>query len=272
MYRAELLKLTTTTAPKVALGIGAGGLVLTQLLYVTLIPALASGLVGPGADVLGDELPALDLTVAAGQLSALNPLGAAGAGSLGIAALAVILMGVLAGTSDYRYGGIVTTALAQPRRGRLLLAKAAAAGTAGVITGAVFALVSLAMLAGTLAVLGVPLALDPILILTVLLRSTGAIGALAVLGLGVGMLARSQLAGVLVMLAILLLEPIVQSVTQLITGTLPVWAQLLPLSLANAVIGTSDFGLSPAGAAPALLALTGVALALSALALRRRDL
>lgn len=272
MFRAELLKLTTTTAPKVALFIGAGGLVLTQLLYVTLIPALASGLVGPGADVLGDELPALDLTETAGQLSALNPLGAAGAGSLGITAIAIILMGVLAGTSDYRYGGIVTTALAQPKRGRLLLAKVAAAGTTGLLAGAVFAIVSLAMLLGTLAVLGVPLALDPVLILAVLLRSAGAIGALALIGLCVGMLARSQLAGVLVMLAILLLEPIVQSVTQLLTGTLPVWAQLLPLSLANAVIGTSDFALSPAGAVPALLALTGVAVALAAITLRRRDI
>lgn len=272
MFRAELRKLTTTSAPKVALAVGAGGLILTQLVFVTVMPMLASGQIGPGAAALGDSFPTVDLGSAAAQLATLSPLGSSTAGSIGIAVIAVVLLGVLAGTGDYRHGGIVGAALAQPRRGRLLLAKAAAAGVAGLITGLAFALVSLLILLGTLAVLGVPVALDPLQIGGVLARGTGAVAALTVLGLAVGMLARSQLAGVLVMLAILLLEPIVQSIAQLISGALPVWAQLLPLSLANAVIGAGEFALSPAVAAAALLALTGGALALAALAFNRRDI
>ena len=272
MLRAELLKLTTTSASKVALAVGAGGLIVTQLVSVAVLPALASGRLGAVPAGLGDSIPSLDLVTSAGQLTALSPLGASGGtGSLGIAVIAIALMGVLAGTSDYRFGGIVTTALAQPSRVRILMAKAAAAGIAGLVTGAVFAIVSTATLLGTLAIVATPLAIEPAEIAAVLARSVLAISCLTVIGLAVGILARSQLAGVLVMLGILVLEMIVQSIAQLIVGSMPVWAQLLPLSLTNAVIGIGASGLSLPAAAGALLALTAVALTFAALALRRRD-
>ena len=273
MLRAELLKLTTTSASKIALAFGAAGLIVTQLVSVTLLPALASGQIGPGAEAIGEDVPALDLVTSAGQLTALSPLGApGGAGSLSIAVLAIALMGVLAGTSDYRFGGIVTTALAQPSRVRMLMAKAAAVGVAGLVTGAVFAIVSTATLLITLGIAGTQLAIEPTVIAAVLARSVLAIACLTVIWLSVGVLARSQLAGVLVMLGLLVLEMIVQSIAQLIVGSMPTWAQLLPLSLTNAVIGTGASGLSLPVAAAALLALTAIALTLAALALRRRDI
>ncbi|PRY64635.1 hypothetical protein B0I08_11219 [Glaciihabitans tibetensis] len=187
------------------------------------MPALASGQIGPGAAALGDDFPTLDLSTASGQLSALNPLGtASGGGSIGIAVITIVLLGVLAGTSDYRFGGIVTTALAQPRRGRILTAKAAAMGIVGLLTGVVFAVVSLAALLATLVLTGTPLVVEP-------------------------------------------------SVAQLVTGVLPVWAELLPLSLATSVIGTGASGLSLPLAGGVLIALTGVDLAAAGVALRRRD-
>jgi ABC-2 type transport system permease protein len=272
MLRSELLKITTTTAPKIALGVGAGGLILTQLISVSVLPALASGRMGAVPADLRDALPSLDLVSTAGQLTALSPLGASGgSGSLGIAVIAIVLLGVLAGTSDYRFGGIVGTFLAQPNRVRILMAKAGAAGVAGLVTGALFAAVSVLTLLATLWLLGIPIAVEPLVIGAVLSRSMLAIACLTVIGLAVGILARSQLAAVLVMLGLLLLELVVQSIAQLIVGSMPVWAELLPLALTNAVIGTGESALPLAGAAAALLGLTAVALALAATALRRRD-
>lgn len=273
MLRAELLKLTTTSASKIALAVGAGGLIVTQLISVTVLPALASGQIGPGPDVLGDVIPPLELVTSAGQLAALSPLGApVGAGSIGIAVIAIVLMGVLAGTSDYRFGGIVISALAQPSRVRILMAKAGAAGVAGLVTGAVFAVVSTATLLITLGIAGTPLAIEPVVMAAVLARSMFAIACLTMIALAVGILARSQLTAVLTMLGILLFELVLQSIAQLLVGSMPTWAQLMPLSLTNAVIGTSAAELSVPAAAAALVALTGLALTLAALALRRRDI
>lgn len=273
MLRAELLKLTTTSASKIALAVGAAGLIVTQLMMVTLLPALASGLIGPGKDVVGDAVPVSDLVTAGGQLVVLSPLGASGGtGSIGIAVIAIVLMGVLAGTSDYRFGGILTTALAQPKRVRILAAKAAAAGIAGVVTGAVFVVVSTGTLLVTLAIANTPLSIGPAVLVAVLARSVLAIACLTMIALAVGVLARNQLIAVFVMVGILIFEMIAQSIAQLITGSVPIWAQFLPLTLTNAVIGTDPGGLPLPLAVAGLLALTVIALTLAALALRRRDI
>lgn len=273
MLRAELLKLTTTPASKIALAVGAAGLIITQLITVTLLPALASGLIGPGKDVIGDVIPASDLVTSVGQLAALSPLGASGGtGSIGIAVIAIVMMGVLAGTSDYRFDGIVTTALAQPNRVRILAAKAAATGIAGIVTGAVFAVVSTATLLTALGIAGTPFAIEPAVLAAVFARSVLAVACLTTFALAVGILARSQLIAVLAILSILIIEMIVQSIAQLIMGSMPVWAQFMPLSLVHAVIGTEAAGVPLPIAAAALLALTAIALTLAALVLRRRDI
>ncbi|MGV8872657.1 MAG: hypothetical protein ACOH2Q_09030 [Rhodococcus sp. (in: high G+C Gram-positive bacteria)] len=279
MLRAELLKLTTTAAPRTAIGIGAVGLILTQLAFVIILPLLAAGRIGPGRQALGNDFPVVDLTTVAAQTSALSPLGdyAGGGGSIGVAAIAVTLLGVLAGTGDYRFGGIVTTALAQPKRGRILIDKAAAAGIAGLLTGGAYAAISMVMLLITLAVQGTAWALDPLSVGAFLTRSVVAVGCLVVIGLAVGILARNQLFGVLTMLGILVLEPIIQAIARLSFGELPFWAQLSPLSLANSVISgghldAGQTGLSLPVALGSLIALTGTTLAAAALALERRDI
>ncbi|WBU37107.1 hypothetical protein [Homoserinibacter sp. YIM 151385] len=272
MVRAELLKLSTLPAPRIAIAIGAAGLALTQLLFVTLIPALASGAIGPGVEELGEDLPVVDLASRAAQLGALDPLGgSSGAGSIGVAVIAIALLGVLAGTSDLRSGGIASALIAQPRRGRLLASKAAAVAVAGAVAGLVYALVSGLALAGSLAILRTPLVLGPLDVIATLGRGIGAIACLAVIGLAVGLIARRGVAGVLAMLGILFLEPIIQSAAQLIVGELPAWAQVLPLALARATIGAAPGLLPPAVAGAALLALTALALGIATAVLRRRD-
>jgi ABC-2 type transport system permease protein len=274
MIRAELLKLTSTTAAKVAVLVGVVGLIVTQVTLVTLLPAVASGAIGPGIEELGGSLPEFDLVTAVAQLSAVSPLGSStGAGSIGIAVLAVLLLGVLGGTTDYRFDGIVPTALAQPRRGAILVSKVGAMALAGLATGIAYALVSLATLLITLQVTQAELAVAWPELLGVLLRGAAVVALLAILGLAVGILARNQLAGVLTMFGILLFELIFQSMVQLVAGTLPVWAQILPLALGQAAVSPgSGWAIPPLGALAALSALVAIVVVAAGAIMRTRDI
>jgi ABC-2 type transport system permease protein len=274
MIRAELLKLSSTTAAKVAVIVGVVGLVATQVTLVTVLPAVASGAIGPGVEALGVSLPEFDLATAAAQLNAVNPLGSStGSGSIGIAVLSVLLLGVLGGTTDYRFGGIVTAALARPRRGAILLSKVGAMALAGLATGIAYALVSLATLLVALQITGAELVVGWPELLGVLSRGAAVVALLALLGLAVGILVRNQLAGVLTMFGILLFELIFQSMVQLIAGTLPVWAQILPLALGQAAVSSGAGWAIPPVAALAVLAGLVAAVTLAAGALMRtRDI
>lgn len=274
MFRAELLGLVTTTATKVTAAVAVVGLIVTQLAFVSLMPALADGDIGPGLDELGSDFPVLDLASRAVQLDALNPLGASmGAGSIGVALLAITLLGVLAGTSDDRYGGIVGAALASPKRFRIVAAKAGAVALIGAALGAVLALVSLVTLIISLVATGTPFVLG----LPDLAARFGlgvlAVTALSVIGLAVGLIVRTQLAGVLTMIGILIVEPVVVSMIQLVTGgTVPAWTQFLPVALAQGVIHGGTGGFGPIVAVIALLTLTVALTAAASAALSRRDI
>ncbi|MFJ4044248.1 hypothetical protein ACIPV2_00730 [Microbacterium sp. NPDC089987] len=273
MFRAELLGLITTTATKVSALVAVVGLIITQLAFVTVLPALARGDIGPGAAELGPDLPMLDLTSAAAQLDALNPLGASmGGGSIGIAVLAVVLLGTLAGTSDDRYGGMVGAALASPRRSRIVVGKAAAVGLAGLVIGAVMAIVSLAALLVALATSGTPFTAHIGDAVATLGRGVVAVAGLALVGLALGILVRTQLAGVITALSVLFAEPLLAATTSLITGGAPVWMQFLPVALAQNVIHGGSADMNPGAALVAFAALFAAALVAASVALTRRDL
>lgn len=274
MLRAELLKITTTRASKAAVTVGVVGLILTQALLVTVFPALASGAIGPGREVLGEDFPVFNLMTATAQLDAVSPLGySSGIGSIGFAVLAVLMLGVLAGTTDYRFGGIVTTALAQPRRSRILAAKVGAMALIGLVVGLMYAAASLVSLVIALLMTGTGLAASFPELLGVLGRGTLVVALLAVLGLAVGMLTRNQVGGVLAMLGILFFEIIAQSLAQLVTGSVPVWAQIMPLALSQqAVSSIAAAGFTPWLAVAAFAALVALIVAVAAVALRTRDI
>ena len=273
MIRAELLGLVTTTATRVAAAVAVLGLLLTQLTLVTLLPALAAGTVGPGAAELGVDLPVLDLASAAAQLDQLNPLGGAmSGGSIGLALVAVVLLGVLAGTSDDRSGGVVGAVLASPRRTRLVLAKAAAVGLGGLAVGVLLSLTALATLLGTLAATGTPVVAAPGDIAAALARGALAVAGLALIGLAVGILCRTQLAGVLVMMAVLVAEPVVAGLAQLVgDGGAPGWTRFLPVALVQSVVRAEPAGPGAGIAALGLVALVAALLAAASVALSRRD-
>ena len=269
MLRAEILKLTTITATRGAIVVAALGLVATQLAFTLLLPSLREN-GAAGTDVTA-ELPVIDLGIADNQLAALNPLGASlGAGSIGIVLVAVMLLGVLAGTSDFRFGGITGTALAEPRRERIVAAKAGAMAMIGSLAGAVLALTSALTLAITLLADATALAAPLPQVLGVLGRGVLAITLLSLIGLAAGLILRNQLVAVLVMLGALVLEPVLLSIVQLATGTLPGWAQLLPVSLSQAAIGSGG-AMDPLAALGALTALTALLLGAAGLTLRHRD-
>lgn len=274
MFRAEILKLTTTTATRIAVIVGVVGLIVTQVTLVTVLPALASGAIGPGRAALGSDLPAFDLASRSAQLAALSPLGSStGAGSIGIAVLAVLVLGVLAGTTDYRFGGIVPTALAEPRRGFILAAKVGAMSLTGLLVGFVYATVSVATLMISVPLAGAELAVGVQEIAGVVVRGLLVVALLSLLGLAIGILARNQLVGVLAMLGILLLELIIQAAVHVLTGSLPAWAQLMPLSLSQAAVSPGiPGGMPPVAAVAALAALVAVTMAAAATAMRSRDI
>lgn len=275
MIQAEILKIRTGLSMKVAALVAVAGLLVTQLISVTLIPAISSGAIDIGEDL--SELGEPGFGSRAFQFAALSPLGggAGGAGTLSIAMVAIVLLGVFVATTDHRFGGIVITALAEPRRLRIVGAKVLATSAVAAALGVTFLIICVATLMLSATVLS-----DAGLLLTwgeigvTALKAVAVTVLMALLGLAVGVIARSQLAGVLVAISLLVAEPIVQAFAALFSGGLPVWAQVLPLSLGQAAIasGESGAGFPPALALLLLAVITALSLGVAGGVFRRRDL
>jgi len=179
---------------------------------------------------------------------------------------------VLAGTSDDRSGGVVGAVLASPRRTRLVLAKAAAVGLGGLAVGVLLSVTALATLLGTLAATGTPVVAAPGDIAAALARGALAVAGLALIGLAVGILCRTQLAGVLVMMAVLVAEPVVAGLAQLVgDGGAPGWTRFLPVAVVQSVVRAEPAGPGAGIAALGLVALVAALLAAASVALSRRD-
>ena len=297
VFRAELLKLRTTRTPWIIAAVALAGMALTQVLHLVLprtLSALAS-MEGSGLSVgvqappemsadLVPELTALtDLGSADAQRGMLDLLGngAGGAGSSGVTALCMLLLGVLAVTTDFRTGGIVPTALVVPDRLRVLAGKAGATAAVALLTGAALALLTVVGLVLAVATTpGATLALGPGEALAVWGRGLVVLVLLTWLGLAVGTLVRGQVAAIVVVASLALVEPLVQAAALILSGGTSAVTSWLPLtlgSLASTGQGAADLlgGSSPVGALPALAGLAAWAaagLAVAAVVFRRRDL
>lgn len=289
MYRAEMLKLRTTRATWIITAVAVAGMLVVQGFLVALPRVLdrLEGATGQAAglpDELGPALGALgDPATAAFQRTVLDLLGSGGggAGSTGVTAVCLLLLGVLAVTTDFRTGGIVPTALVQPSRLRVLAGKAGATATVAVAIGVVLAVVSAAGLLVAIATTpDARLALSAGEVLGIWGRGIVVLVLLTWFGLGVGTLVRGQVAAIVSVGALVLLEPLVQAAVALLSGGQSAAAAWLPLGLgalatsgqgAGALLGAA----APVGVAAALAGLCAwVALLLGAGALtfRRRDL
>ena len=274
MIRAELMKMRTVGSTCVALAVAVGGLLVTKILLVTVLPAIAAGSILANEPAARAELGAVDTSSAGFQYGALDLLGASGSSaSIGIATIAVLALGLLVGTTDFRHGGILGAALARPARTAILGGKVAATAVVAALLGVALAVVSLAVLLGLVAFSSVELVVQPAEIASSLGRGVVAVVLLALLGLAIGVLVRGQVAASIVLAGVLVGEPILQGFVQLVTGSLPVWAQFLPLSLARAgMAAPGDAALAPLTALAALAALVGIVTTAAAIAFRRRDL
>ncbi len=138
-------------------------------------------------------------------------------------ALFTLVLGVTSMTGEHRYGTIVATFLAEPRRWRVVAGKLAATAFVGAAFGAVVAAAATAVAVAWLAVArgAVPFGWS---VLLTLLLTPPATGLIAALGVVIGAAVKNQLAAILVALGWVLV------VESLISAILPWAARWLPYS------------------------------------------
>jgi ABC-2 type transport system permease protein len=195
-----------------------------------------------------------------------------GYAGLGVAQLAAGVLGILAATGEYASGMIRSTLVAVPRRGLVLAAKAVVIGLVTLVIGEVMAVAT--FLAGQ-AVLHGPAphaTLGEPGVLRAVLMAGAYLPLIALVGLGLGIMARraavaiSALVGVIFVLPIVTL-PLPESVQHAV-------ARFLPEAIAEnslTAVKTVPFSLSPWAGLAMLVLYAAVALGAAGLLLARRD-
>jgi hypothetical protein len=291
--RAEVLKLWSTSAGRASLGILVlGGTAVLSL--AAAVPALIRALIQ-----LQHRYPDLGLTDAADgrfdsvlgvlriedrdyQLSLVDLVSTGPfAGSIGLTTTCALLIGVLVSAGDFRHGGIVLAALATPARLRVVAHKVGAVATL-----LATACLGLGLLSAVVLITGVGLTpgavfeIDVVNAAGVWIRSTLVLVLLGLLGLGLGLLLRSQTAAVIAVLVASILEPAIVLVTVVATGSASVVVAALPLSASqlaprgSTVAATMDLGaaLDPSWALVVLAAWAALHVGAGAWRTHRTDL
>jgi ABC-type transport system involved in multi-copper enzyme maturation permease subunit len=185
-----------------------------------------------------------------------------GAGSSG-AVLFATFAGLIAVTSEFRYGTIRPTLLVQPRRRVVLAAKLAVAALAGVLFAAVCLTLSLGVGLAILAARGVDVATRVTDILALAVGTIAAAALSGLLGVAIGALIRNQVGAVVAVVAYAFL------VDATLFAAAPALGRWLPGKAGDALAGQPvEHLLSPGAGAVALAAWT---LAFVAAAIVRTD-
>jgi ABC-2 type transport system permease protein len=242
LIRSEMLKLRTARSFVVLTCVGVG--------LITLL-SLATSLFAKYSP--GDTSPGLDLISNASTV-----------------ALFTLMLGVLSITTEFRNGSIASTLLVEPNRVRLLAAKLVAVIVAGALIGLLTSGIALILGAAILPGRDYSLGLSDSDVVELLAGTTAACAVMAMVGVGIGALVRSQtpaIVGILVYLFVV--EPLL---TFLISGS----EQYVLGSALSEITGTGDVsGIDdPLGQIPGGLLLLGWAAlfaVLGALAMQARD-
>ena len=211
LVRSELRKVTGT---RLALGLllGAAGIAVLALGVSLWLPQ------APGVDVQG----APSAVATTDDVRSL----------LGVASIVTIfalLLGVTFATTEYRHDTAATSFLAEPRRWRVLAAKAVVLFGVGALYAVVVLGIATAMVAVAAAMDGVGLPWDASVSRYVGMTVV-ATAANAVFGLGIGAAVRSQVGGVVAVLVWLFV------VESLVAGLLPTLAPWTPFAVSGAMV------------------------------------
>ena len=218
LIRIELLKMRTTRV--------SFGLLATAAALTALFTSLEAGRAGNGKNGVGPLSSASGLTTVTT--------------ATGWAMLFAAVLGVVASSGEFRHGTATLTYLAVPDRSRVLIAKALAAAGAGAIFGLVAAVIASTVGLSFVAGHHYPVALSAG---TIAGHAAGAgVGAalLAAVGVGIGSLIRSQLAGVI---GIFVWGIVIESLLGgLFTSVRPYLPYTAATTLAGIKLGGAAFG------------------------------
>ena len=178
----------------------------------------------------------------------------------------LLLVGVLSAAGEYRHGTVVASLLAQPRRDRWALAKAAAVARLGLSAAVLGTVLAVAVAVPLLATHDAPaqhLGTLPLAALSVVVVAVG----YGVIGVALGLLLRSQTAA---LTTALVWQFVVEGVLPVVLRS-PGLARVLPGGAADAVGrlgGSAGDGLLPPWGGVALFTAYALGLLLAALVLR----
>lgn len=237
LLNAELLKLTTVRTTWVMLGVGLAA----EALFAGLYGALASG----------DDASPVDIEEAV--------IGT------GLLMLMVLVLGVLAITTEFRHGTTGSTFLATPRRWPVLVAKLGAVAILGLVAGTAFVAVSAGLGLTQFSARGFELPpMDE-----VVATYAGVVVSFAVLcgfGLGVGAIVRNQVGGIIATLAFFF---VLSPLPELLPGNI---GDYFPAQALGALHDAEESGLGQVGGGLVLAAWTAGLFAVGTLLTVRRDL
>jgi ABC-2 type transport system permease protein len=145
------------------------------------------------------------------------------------------IVGIILITTEYRHFTSRPTFLLEPRRGRVIAAKVLVAAGVGLLYGAACVAMSLAITVPWLSAKGVAIAWVANGLIVVMVGALGVVAIFAVVGVGVGVLFRNQVAAVITTLAYLfIVEPLIAVIPVVKDGY-----RYLPGAAGDALTGVS---------------------------------
>lgn len=233
LLRAELLKFRTT---RMMYGMG-----------LAMVGLVALGVVGTILTAGRDGRPELATPSAVAEV-----LSSASQGTV-----IVLVLGILAMTSEFRHGTITSTLLTSPDRRQVVAAKLAASAVVGAIFAVIASVVMLAIAVPWLGAEGVEGSIVADQLGRAVLGALAATALYGVVGVGVGAVARNQVAALVIALVWIMV------VESLLVGLLPDVGRWLPGGAAAALTGAEppNGGMLPMWGGGLLLAAYGVAFA-----------
>lgn len=152
-----------------------------------------------------------------------------------------VLFGTLATTTEFRHQTLTPTFLAEPHRGRVLVAKLISLATIGAVYGVAALVASVGLGASILWATGHSTQLGESDTWALMARVVLAMAIWAVIGVGLGALIPSQVAAIVIVLAFTqFIEPILRLVASFWEWTAGI-GQFLPGAASDALVGSSIF-------------------------------